>query len=96
MKIRNIIDTDNIHVCWNDVLLQAIEVSKPCINLEYGSKKADLKRAKEALRSLKSKIKTFENRLNDEITDDVLICAAEKNKNYKGNAESLIKFRANQ
>lgn len=96
MKIRNIVDTDNIHVCWNDVILQAIEVSKPCIDLEYNSKKADLKRAKEALRDLESKIKVFKDRLHNEITDDVLICAAEKNKNYKGNAESLIKFRANQ
>lgn len=96
MKIRNIIEKDGINVVWNDVMLSMIEVSKPLINLEFNSKKADLKQAKSELKELETKLKLFRVRLNGEITDDVFLHAIEKNKNHKGNAESLIKFRANQ
>ena len=95
LKIRNLIDTDNVHTCWKDVILSTVAVSAPLLDLEFNSRKADLKKAKAGIRELKVKIKEFEQRLNGEISEDVFYQAGINNRNYKGNAESLIKYRAN-
>ena len=94
IKIRNLIEVDNVHVCFNDCFLQMVEVTKSLIHLEYGDKKSELRNAKEALKELDNKLAAFNARLNGEVTDDVFLRSKEKNVNYNGNAQSLMKYRA--
>lgn len=96
LQIRNLVESDNVRPCLNDFMTLYKLAAKHLINLEYGNKKTDLKDAKLTIAEMKKKIEAFEERLRKEVTEEVFCEAAKKNKNYKGNADSLIKYRANQ
>jgi len=96
LQIRNLVDSDKVQPCLNDFLPHYTLLAKYLIDLEYGNKKTDLKAAKLALADMKEQIVLFEARLKNQVTEEVFFYATEKNKNYKGNADSLVKYRANK
>lgn len=96
-KIRNLVDPDGkSETCWQEVLLAAVELSGPLRDLEYSSKKSDLAKAKRIFKEVEKKMKVFKVRLGKELTREIESIHSIKSKSYKGNPDSLVKFRKNQ
>lgn len=93
-KIRNLVESDGEDVCLNDIFNTLVEASHKARELEYGSKRVDLKDFKRLLREARSNLDVLYERVRGEVTTSVNDIAAVKNKNYKGrSAEEMQKAR---
>lgn len=94
-KIRNLIEPDGKDISWQDIMLKCVELSTPLRELEYTSKKSDLKEAKKIFKEVERMMKQFKLRIGKEVTESVENIHRLKGGNYRGNPDALIEFRKN-
>jgi hypothetical protein len=66
-------------------------MSHVLVDLEYGNKKVDIKKAKKMVSELEKLSNALGRRLREEVYDEVVAYAKKNNKNYKGDVSRFQK-----
>ena len=90
-KIRNLVEKDDTVRTLQDIIFKATELSAPLIDLEYGNKKTSYDEANRKMRELKALVKQFDQRLRNEVYEEVMDAKLKNKHKYKGNIENLKK-----
>ena len=90
-KIRNLVETDNISVCLEDIIGKAVGMTSNLINLEYGNVGTNYQEAWRSIREVEQLVSDFKKRLNREVFEEVHAYKQSNKHKYKGNADHLSK-----